>query len=173
MDREEKRKIRNAISIISIVLVALVGIFLFVSIKNPDMNPIYFYLVVGGFQAVYWVLLDFIEPKLLHQLEGISPEQKDAYVKYVLLDLAGYVGVAVFLFSIGGSSNGVGLAGAIVYIFTMTTKKKFRERFLGISNPADLHDRAEEVEQEAEELSKRDELESDQEEIESETSHQE
>ena len=85
-------------------------------------------------------MLDFGEPKLLGQFEGITQEQKEAHLKYVLLDLVGYVWIAVFIFSIGTSGTLYGLAGAVVYIFTMTTKRKFREKFLG-------DDRAEEKQQ--------------------------
>lgn len=140
MDEQRKKKIRNGISLISILLVVLVGVFLYIFIKNPNMNPMLFYVVIGGFLLIYWILLDFGEPKLLGQFEGITQEQKEAHLKYVLLDLAGYVGIAVFIFSIGTSGTLYGLAGAVVYIFTMTTKRKFREKFLG-------DDRAEEKQQ--------------------------
>ena len=130
MDEQKKKKIRNGISLISILLVALVAVFLFIFIKNPNMNPMLFYLVISGFLLIYWILLDFGEPKLLGQFDGITRKQKEAHIKYVLLDLAGYVGIAVFIFSIGTSGSLYGLAGAVVYIFTMTTKRKFRGIFL-------------------------------------------
>lgn len=140
MDEQKRKKIRNGISVISIFLVVLVGVFLYIFIKNPNMNPLYFYLVIGGFLLLYWILLDFGEPKLLGQFENMTRERKEAHTKYVLLDLAGYVGIAIFIFSIGTSGSLYGLAGAVVYIFTMSTKRKFREKFLEEDGPVEKED---------------------------------
>ena len=53
MDEQRKKKIRNGISLISILLVVLVGVFLYIFIKNPNMNPMLFYVVIGGFLLIY------------------------------------------------------------------------------------------------------------------------
>lgn len=132
MEQDKKRKIQNGITAASLIMVGLVVVFLFFAATRSNLNETAFRSVIISFLAVYWVLLDFIEPKLLHQFDGISGEQKGAYVKFVLSDFVGYAGVVMFVFSLDGANTNIGMIGAIIYLVMMGMKRKFKEQFLGV-----------------------------------------
>ena len=75
-------------------------------------------VIMGAALVLYWLLEDIAEPFAVHRFDGITQAQKEAYVKYILLDLVGFAGIACFLFGVGGSSSGSnsGILGAVVYV---------------------------------------------------------
>lgn len=130
MQKEERRKIRKKITIASIVLLlAMVAFLLYVGFSK-QVPQIVFYGAIAIFLVIYWVLLDVVEPRLLHELDGISEDRKKAYYKYAGTDLVGYAGIAFFIFNIGNAGS-VGLVGAVIYVLSISLKKKFRDEFTG------------------------------------------
>lgn len=143
MDKQEKRKIRKKITIASFSLLAAALLFLvFIALAKPATNMI-FYVGISLFLIVYWLLLDVIEPRMLHEFDGITSEQMSAYYKYAGADLIGYAGIAYFVFSIGGTGNS-GLFGAVIYILCVSIKRKFKEQFEG--TPPQTEEQVEEAE---------------------------
>lgn len=132
MQKEERRKIRKKITIASIVLLlAMVAFLLYVGFSK-QVPQIVFYGAIAIFLVIYWVLLDVVEPRLLHELDGISEDRKKAYYKYAGTDLVGYAGIAFFIFNIGNAGS-VGLVGAVIYVLSISLKKKFRDEFTGVN----------------------------------------
>lgn len=155
MQKEERRKIRKKITIASIVLLlAMVAFLLYVGFSK-QVPQIVFYGAIAIFLVIYWVLLDVVEPRLLHELDGISEDRKRAYYKYAGTDLVGYAGIAFFIFNIGNAGS-VGLVGAVIYVLSISLKKKFRDEFSGVNlqNEVEAQENAEEAEnpQEIEDL---------------------
>lgn len=155
MQKEERRKIRKKITIASIVLLlAMVAFLIFVGFSK-QVPQIVFYGAIAIFLVIYWVLLDVVEPRLLHELDGISEDRKRAYYKYAGTDLVGYAGIAFFIFNIGNAGS-VGLVGAVIYVLSISLKKKFRDEFSGVNlqNEVEAQENAEEAEspQEIEDL---------------------
>ena len=155
MQKEERRKIRKKITIASIVLLlAMVAFLIFVGFSK-QVPQIVFYGAIAIFLVIYWVLLDVVEPRLLHELDGISEDRKRAYYKYAGTDLVGYAGIAFFIFNIGNAGS-VGLVGAVIYVLSISLKKKFRDEFSGVNlqNEVEAQENTEEAEnpQEIEDL---------------------
>ena len=134
MDEKKSRKIQNLISVISLVLVAVVALFLFIASKNQKLTGTVFNVIIAVFLSYYWLLLDVIEPLLLKQFKDITKKRKTAYVKYLVVDAIGYVGLAVFIFLVGGKYTDRALAGAAIYVACISLKKRLREEFLGKSH---------------------------------------
>lgn len=147
MQKEERRKIRKKITIASIVLLlAMVAFLLYVGFSK-QVPQIVFYGAIAIFLVIYWVLLDVVEPRLLHELDGISEDRKKAYYKYAGTDLVGYAGIAFFIFNIGNAGS-VGLVGAVIYVLSISLKKKFRDEFTGVNlqNEAEAQEHTETAE---------------------------
>ena len=145
MQKEERRKIRKKITIASIVLLlAMVAFLLYVGFSK-QVPQIVFYGAIAIFLVIYWVLLDVVEPRLLHERDGISEDRKRAYYKYAGTDLVGYAGIAFFIFNIGNAGS-VGLVGAVIYVLSISLKKKFRDEFSGVNlqNEVEAQENAEE-----------------------------
>ena len=52
-------------------------------------------VIMGAALVLYWLLEDIAEPFAVHRFDGITKAQKEAYVKYILLDLVGFAGIYV------------------------------------------------------------------------------
>ena len=130
---EKKRKIRNGITVISLLLLVVVAVVLFLSVRKGTMHQGVFMGVLIGFLVLYWVLLDVVEPKLLHELDNLTPEKRLAYIKYAGLDALGFAGLAVFVFNIGENSS-MGMVGAVAYVLTINLKKKAKDEFYNMGN---------------------------------------
>lgn len=130
MDERKIRKIRNGITAVSLLLLAGVAVFLFLSAKQQSVNQGAFTGVIIGFLVIYWILLDIVEPRLLHELDDITPERKSAYYKYIFMDAVGYAGLAFFVLSLGEKGS-MGILGAVVYVMAVSMKRKAKDEFLG------------------------------------------
>ena len=144
MEKDERRKIRKIITIASIVLLLAMVAFLIYVGFSKQVPQIVFYGAIAVFLVIYWVLLDVIEPRLLHDLDGISEDRKKAYYKYAGTDLVGYAGIAFFIFNIGNAGS-VGLVGAVIYVLSISLKKKFRDEYTGanLQNEVEAQENAE------------------------------
>lgn len=132
MNPEEKKKVRKKITAASIVLLVLVVGYLVYTIASGNSNETVFNIVVGVFLVLYWLLLDVAEPKLTGDLEGLDGTRMRAFYRSVLLGFAGYAGLLYFLVGIGNSSTG--LLGVIVYVLTISAKRRAKEEYLGIAD---------------------------------------
>ena len=94
-------------------------------------------VIMGAALALYWLLEDIAEPFAVHRFDGITQAQKEAYIKYIILDLVGFAGIACFLFGVGGSSSGSnsGILGAVVYVVVMKPKRQNQQIFYGHIDP--------------------------------------
>lgn len=137
---EQKREINKKLSwfftVIAIgELVAALGIVAYGLLKH-HMDSRTSNIIMGGALALFWIISDVIEPFAVHRFDGITQAQKEAYVKYILLDLVGFAGIAYFLFGTGSSSSGSGgLLGAVVYVVVMKPKKHNQQIFYGYIDP--------------------------------------
>ena len=132
MDEEKRRKIQNFISVISLILVAVIALFLFIASRNQKWTGTVFNIIIGGCLTFYWILFDIIEPILLKQFDNLTRERKIAYIKYIVIDAIGYAGIAYFVCLLGGSSSNKGIVGAVIYVVCISLKRKFKEEFIGV-----------------------------------------
>lgn len=135
--RERNRKLGWVIMILSIgELVAALGIVAYGLLKG-HMSGMTSNIIMGCALVLYWILSDIVEPFAVHRFDGITQAQKDAYLKYIILDLIGYAGIAYFLFGVGGNASGSngGLLGAVVYVMVMKPKRQNQQIFYGQIDP--------------------------------------
>lgn len=109
--------------------------------------------IMGGALALYWVLADIVEPFVMYRFDGITQAQKEAYIKYIVLEFIGYVGIACFLFGVGLGSSGSnnGILGAVVYVVVMKPKRQNQQIFYGHIKPEEEEPEEEEPAEEGEE----------------------
>ena len=93
-------------------------------------------IAIGASLFIFWVLMDVIEPVVVHRFENITQIQKSAYLKFVMFDFAGLAGIAYFLFSMGGAGSN-GILGAVVYAVSIKLKRENQDIFYGLKNPED------------------------------------
>ncbi len=131
MSQEEKKKIHKKITIISITMLVVVLAVMFIGIFSGKMSVLVFQLIAAVYLIGYWALTDIVEPRMTKILTTKEPEQLTAYKKYVASDLIGYLGLLLFIFTVGveGASS-YGLFGVVVYALTMSAKRKFRQIFV-------------------------------------------
>ncbi len=146
MDGEKRRKIQKFISVISLILVAVIAVFLFVASTNQKLTGTVFHIIIGGFLTFYWILFDVIEPILLKQFDHLTRERKIAYIKYVLIDAVGYGGIAYFVCLLGGSSSNKGIVGAVIYVVCISLKRRFKEEFTAEEPPKETEKKQREKE---------------------------
>lgn len=151
--REQNKKIGWVITILSIgELIAALGIVAY-GLLNGRMSGTTSNIIMGGALGLYWVLADIVEPLAVHRFDGITQVQKEAYVKYIVLDLIGYAGIACFLFGVGGSGGNTGMLGAVVYVVVMKPKRQNQQIFYGIIDPeAEAQEKDDEPEAVGEEI---------------------
>ena len=138
---EQKREINKKLSwvftILSIgELAAALAIGAYGLLKG-HMSGLTCNVIMGAALGIYWLLADVAEPFAVHRFDGITQAQKEAYVKYILLDLVGFAGIAYFLFGVGGSTSGSsgGILGAVVYVVVMKPKRTNQQIFYGYIDP--------------------------------------
>ena len=107
--------------------------------------------IMGGALALYWVLADIVEPFVMYRFDGITQAQKEAYIKYIVLEFIGYVGIACFLFGVGLGSSGSNNGILGVYVVVMKPKRHNQQIFYGHIKPEEEKPEEEEpAEEEAE-----------------------
>lgn len=145
---EPKRKINQKLSWVFTILSIgeLAGALAIVAygLLKGHMSGLTCNVIMGAALGIYWLLSDVAEPFAVHRFDGISQAQKEAYVKYILLDLVGFAGIACFLFGVGGSSSGgsTGILGAVVYVVVMKPKRENQQIFYGHIDPKEAEEAA-------------------------------
>ena len=130
MTKEEQKKIRRKINILLVLSIVLVAAILILGIITGIMSIAAFLIIITVFLLAYWWVLNFLEPKLTGELEGITPEQKASRKKYVITDLIGYLGLILFLASMNlPGIEDLGTMGLVVFALGINFKQKFRREF--------------------------------------------
>ena len=136
-NREINKKLSWVFTILSVgeltVALAIVAYGLLIG----HMSSLTSNVIMGAALGLYWLLADVAEPFAVHRFDGINKARKEAYVKYILLDLAGFAGIAYFLFSAGGGASGSsgGILGAVIYVVVMKPKRQNQQIFYGYIDP--------------------------------------
>lgn len=139
LTREQELKIDQRIRIGVIAGAVCILAYLIYCAKEKVEIGFVYYLIIGAFITIYWILTDVVAVKLKHGFAGKTPEQKSAYYKMAGIDLVGVVGLGMFLVSgIGGngSESGQGgltgnlsLVGAVIYLISFMTSKRLRVQY--------------------------------------------
>lgn len=93
-------------------------------------------IMVAVSLLIFWVLMDIVEPLALKRFTQITPERKNAYWKFIILDLAGLAGLAYFLYSMGRTGNNA-VIGAVVYALCIKFKRENQDIFYGEDSPGE------------------------------------
>ncbi|MDO4633713.1 MAG: hypothetical protein Q4B01_07645 [Eubacteriales bacterium] len=123
--------VRRILAVVALgQMVAALGLMAY-GLTKLGLNTTQSSIIMACSLTLYWVLMDILEPRITHRFDGIVPEQKTAYYKFIGLDLIGYIGILVFLFSMGGNQS-TGLIGAVVFAVVMKPKRTNQNIFYGI-----------------------------------------
>lgn len=134
MDEQKKKKIdRNFFRLSLLPLVGAVAYMLYSAFTRKELGMDY-YVVLGVGLALHWLLSDVLSVVCARAFEGKTEEQKKAYIIYSLLNLVGFGGLGYFACSVG-SNNGI--IGALVYVMTLSMKRKYLDEYKGISKKED------------------------------------
>ena len=128
MNNEKKQALRNRISIVSLAVLAVVILVCFAAQNRHLIEWKTTLGILTGFLVFYWILLDVVEPALLHELKNMSAEKRMQYLKFAGTDLVGYAALVYFVYNIG-SSNESAAIGAVIYVFCLNLGKKGRNKF--------------------------------------------
>ena len=140
LSREQEFKIDQRIRIGIIIGAVGILIYLVYCARNRKEIGAAYYIIVGGFIALYWILTDVVALKLKHGFAGRTREQKSAYYKMAAIDLVGVAGLGMFLVSgVGGGSSAapgqggitgnLSLVGAVIYLVSFMTAKRLRTEY--------------------------------------------
>lgn len=134
--REINRKLSWVFTILSIGELAVALAVVAYGLLKGGMSGMTSNVIMGAALFLYWLLSDVAEPFAVHRMDGITQAQREAYIKYILLDLVGFAGIACFLFGVGGSTgNNSGIIGAVVYVVVMKPKRQNQQIFYGQIDP--------------------------------------
>lgn len=127
MDQEQQKKIRKKITrgttlgLVGVLAVLVAGIF------TGKLSVLAFQIIARLYLLCYWAATDILEPKLTKELEDMNPAKKNYYLKYIGIDLVGYVGIMFFIIMSGlGISSNIGMFGIFAYALSLGTKRKFK-----------------------------------------------
>ncbi|MDY3919043.1 MAG: hypothetical protein SOZ59_08595 [Candidatus Limivivens sp.] len=149
MDQTQKKKIHRNIILVSVALVAaVIGFMVWCATTGRTESYLYNTAVIL-FLVIYCFLMDYLDPKLCREFEGITEQQKSDYRRFVLLDAVGYAGLAFFLASVNMEGN-MGLLGIVIFAVTMKPKREARNAFYGILPPKEEADESDDAEAAAE-----------------------
>lgn len=128
MDEDKKLRMKNIFSIGAYVLLAAVTLFLYFYKDKGGNHPMLFGGVLTGFLLVFWVMMDIIRPLALHELDGVPDYKKGLFCKMAAVDLAGYAGLVYCVMNVK-QNNGMGVAGAMIFVICMGYKRNARSDF--------------------------------------------
>ena len=131
---EQRRRTRTILRVAEAVILLIVVAYMLYSIlvlKKP--GPAYPFLITAGI-LLAWLIENVILPLKTGSFEGKTPAQMTAYRKYAALGLVGYLGLAYFALA---ASSSTGFYGAIVYVITTVTKRRFQDEFTNVPGTGD------------------------------------
>ena len=129
MDEQKKREIDRRIFRISLLPLVAAVIYIFYTAFIKKSLGIDYYVVLGLGLALHWLLSDVLSIILSKGFEGKTEAQIKAYRLYALLNLVGFAGLGYFACSVGNSN---GFIGALIYVVTLSAKRKYLEEYKGV-----------------------------------------
>ncbi len=138
MTEQKKAKIQKSIIGIEIALALLLLVYLIYGAVTQSANQTIFNGLSIALVVVAVVLNDFVEPYLLKRFDEMDDFAKEAYKKYVLWDVAGWVGLLIFLLTFMGSDSTFMLLGAGLYFIGTRQKRQYRGAFMGTVTKEDV-----------------------------------
>ena len=129
MEAKKKAAQKLTMRIITILAVIVIGYVVYAMITK-NVNMVIFEILLGSFVIAYLLLTDVMEPWKTGLLAELTPRRKNAYIKLLLLDVAG--GAALLYWVVGMNSesgNNNILIPVVIYIVAMQMKKKVRPEF--------------------------------------------
>ncbi|MDO4522504.1 MAG: hypothetical protein Q4B57_05080 [Eubacteriales bacterium] len=129
---ERYKGLRRILMVVALgQMVLALGLMIY-GLKNQWISDMQSNALMGGSLLLYWVLMDIVEPVTTHRFDGIVPEQKTAYFKFMVMDLVGFAGILYFLIGMGGASGSGNLLGAAVFAAVMKPKRDNQRIFYGL-----------------------------------------
>ena len=140
-----RNKIRRACVLAGVGVLILALIYLVYTALAVKKFTVMYNVVLIGALLAFWVLTDIMAPVKAHDFDDRTPEQMGAYKKMAALELIGFAGLYIFAAGAGKSASGnsVGNArvlGAVIFLLTSMTKRKYRDEYLGIAPEKDKND---------------------------------
>lgn len=126
--QEERQALRGRISIISLVVLAIVILACYAAQSRNLIKWEMALEILTAFLVFYWILLDIVEPMLLHELKNMPAKKRTQYLKFSGIDLVGYGALVYFVYHIG-KSNESAVIGAVIYVFCLNLGRKEKNRF--------------------------------------------
>ena len=132
LSAEEEERIDSKIRIFILVLMgAAIAIILWMILGKKTIGKMY-YVGILTLLAVVWLVKYVLGTFLKHSLAQRTDEQVSAYLKAAGLELAAYIGLGWFFVAMQGNA----ILGAAIYVFGLTTSRKQRDIYYGISEEA-------------------------------------
>ena len=129
MDEQKRRKIDKTMFRISMLPLVVAVIYILYTAFIKKSLGIDYYVVLGLGLALHWLLADVLSIVLSKGFEGKTEAQIKAYRLYALLNLVGFAGLGYFACSVANSN---GFIGALIYVVTLSAKRKYLEEYKGI-----------------------------------------
>lgn len=129
MDAQKKRKLDRMIFRISLLPLAAGLIYMFYSALKKQELGIDYYVVLILCLGLHWFISDVVSIICIKGFEGKTEAQIKAYRIYAALNLAGFAGLGYFAVSVGNNS---GIIGALIYVMTLSQKRKYLDEYRGI-----------------------------------------
>ena len=148
MDEQKRRKIDRMVFRISLIPLLLGVVYMFYSAFSKKELGVDYYIVLALGLGLHWLLSDVVSIIFSKGFEGKTEAQQKAYKIYAALNLAGFAGLGFFACSVG-SNNGIW--GALVYVMTLSQKRKYLDEYKGIVKEKEKEDSEEEIAEDAEE----------------------
>ena len=125
MTDEQRRKVRNRVTYLSVASLAVLLAVLIVLGVTDRVETILFPIAISVCLVIFWVVSDVLAVIWLNAFEGKNDAQKRAYYIYAGLDFIGLGGLVYFMVDLKGTT------GILIYICCIFLKKRFREEFSG------------------------------------------
>lgn len=105
-------------------------------------------IIITLWIGVYLIFTDFIEPMRSKRFENKEKEDMKNYYIYAALDIAGYIGLLVFVLWVAHVRNIVHYLGIVVFIGTIYPKGEYYLKFLKSErNDVDIREIEDEMEE--------------------------
>jgi len=128
-NKEQARRRRRWMILPLLILVGLCALLVWAGL-HEQLESLLFKVLVCVAMLAIWALVDLLIPKVCGELDGHTGPQMAAYRIYLLMDLAGYAGLAYFLIS---ANNQKGYYGALLFVVMLFLKKRYYNEFMGLN----------------------------------------
>jgi len=130
MSDTERKQRKKIFTMIYVAILIGAAAFFFIAYKIEIPMPV-FIGAVTAILVIFWTMMDIVEPRLMHDLEELTPARKTAYFKYVGLGAAGYAALGYFVIMMGEGGD-MAIWGAVIYALAIRMKNQFRLEYRGL-----------------------------------------